>query len=94
MGPTDPSHDLPRTMSEEIRTVVSCIMTRMMQFLVKLLTNPNHDSDKQGTLSELLQETVSVFTECGFQPPPDLKDTHLRSLYPADPNHQNGESTS
>ncbi|XP_076041977.1 uncharacterized protein LOC143025849 [Oratosquilla oratoria] len=94
MGPTDPSHDLPRTMSEEIRTVVSCIMTRMMQFLVKLLTNPNHDSEKQGTLSELLQETVSVFTECGFQPPPDLKDTHLRSLYPADPNHQNGESTS
>ncbi|KAK4318866.1 hypothetical protein Pmani_010188 [Petrolisthes manimaculis] len=93
MAPSEPLHGVEARLSEETRTVVNCIMARMMQLIAKLMASPDHV--KQENLDELLrQETVKAISDCGLlSPPTTSEDTCIRfPLQPADHQHHHGEA--
>ncbi len=96
MAPSEPLHDIPASLSEETRSVVNCIMARMIQLMAKLLFSPDHAPTRKEDLDMLLrQETATAISECGLLPPPaTLRDPRLHApLQPADHHHHHGEAT-
>ena len=92
MASDDPLQGVAANWSEETRTVVSCIMVRMMQVVRKLLSRPQHAPASQEDLDALLlEETVATIAGSGPKPQPPSRDPRLSSLPPADqPRHDGG----
>lgn len=51
MAPSDPLHNMPVCFSYKTHAVANCIMTQMMQLIMKLLTSPDHAIAKQENLN-------------------------------------------
>lgn len=60
MAPSELHQGLQVSLSEETRLVVICIMARMVQLMMRLLSNPEHAPAWQENLNELLRQETPV----------------------------------